>query len=111
MALNVASVRPAIGRVNTRSTNAAKSGTRGGSRGRSNARPGPDGSIRHVTSIPSVAPARWTNRRRRVGGSFHVRDRQATGNPSPSTPIERPAGDEVDDREPSARRSSARDRA
>ena len=72
IAPNVASVRPAIGRVNSRSMQPAQPGTRGaevvvdldpaaGDRGRS--------SIRHVTSMPFVAPPRWRNRRRRASGS------------------------------------------
>ena len=45
------------------------------------------GSMRQVTSIPLVAPATWTKRRRRVAGSDQVRERQVTGSPSPRTPI------------------------
>ena len=35
--------------------------------------------------MPFVAPPRWRNRSRSDSGSFHVRDRQATGTPRPST--------------------------
>ena len=35
--------------------------------------------------MPFVAPATWTNRRRRVSGSLQVRARHATGRPSPSS--------------------------
>ena len=58
-ALNVASVRPAIGRVKQRSTNAREArAAAAGSRARSSTRqPPPVGSIRQVTSIPFVAPA------------------------------------------------------
>jgi hypothetical protein len=57
IAANVASVLVAIGRVNARSTNHAQPG----SRGRKSCsivtrQPRSDGSIRHVTSIPAVAP-------------------------------------------------------
>jgi hypothetical protein len=90
MSRNVASVRPAIGRVKSRSTRKAQPGTRGRKRcsistwlapcpsssGRS--------SIRQVTSIPFVAPPRWTNRSRRSAVSAQVNDRQATGSPRPS---------------------------
>ena len=58
-----------------------------GSRGRS--RPGsrrPAASIRQVTSIPFVAPPRWTKRsRQRRPARSTSRDRQATGRPSPRT--------------------------
>ena len=84
-ALNVASVLPAIGRVNTRSTNHGNPGI-GGRKSWSIATrvPSAVGSIRQVTSMPLVAPATWTKRRRSASGSDHVRARHATGSPSPS---------------------------
>ena len=85
-ALNVASVRPAIGRVKTRSTNHANPGRRGAkSCSIVTCVPAPRGSIRHVTSIPFVAPATWTKRSRRRPGSDHVLARQTTGMPRPRT--------------------------
>ena len=47
--------------------------------------------------MPFVAPATWTNRRRRVAGSCQVRLRQVTGMPEPEQRDERPARDEVAD--------------
>ena len=59
---------------------------RAGSRARSRpGRPPAAGSIVQVTSIPFVAPATWTNRRRRVAGSCQVRLRHVTGIPRPSS--------------------------
>ncbi len=112
-ALNVARVRPAMGRVKKRSTKAAKPG---------NARPevvldddvravAGRGSIRHVTSIPRVAPATWTKRSRRDGRSVHVRDRQATGRPRPRTPMSGRRATKSATRLPSGRRSTAAERA
>ena len=87
IALNVASVRPAIGRVKNRSMN----GAHGANRGRKSCsivtrQPPPFASIDHVTSMPFVAPPWWMNRIRQVCGSLHVRDRHATGRPTPSGP-------------------------
>ena len=83
-----------------------------GSRARSRraCRP-PSGSIRQVTSIPLVAPATWTKRSRRVAGSVQVRDRQATGSPSPRTPISGRRATKSTTSEPSGRARRARDRA
>ncbi len=84
IALNVASVRPAIGRVNQRSTTRASPGSRGAkSCSIRTWQPVAVGSMCQVTSMPRVAPATWTNRRRRAAGSAHVRERHATGRPMP----------------------------
>src|SRR4029453_5135569 len=57
IALNVASVRVAIGRVKPRSTTAAQAAILGRKTWSISTRlPGPRGSIRHVASMPSVAP-------------------------------------------------------
>ena len=99
-ALNVASVRPAIGRVKTRSTNAAKSGTRGRKSWSidTRVRSSPVGSIRHVTSIPRVAPATWTKRsRERPGlgpGARLPGDRQAESEDVDQRPPRHEADDE-----------------
>jgi len=87
-ALKVPSVRPAMGRVKRRSTNAAKPGTRGENSWLIVMRQPPEAgrvTICHVTSIPRVAPATCWKRNRSVSGSDHVRDRQATGSPRPRT--------------------------
>ena len=98
-ALNVARVRPAIGRVNQRSTNAATTRRAAArSRARSSTRQPPAvGSIRQVTSIPlrgagDVDEAQAA--RRRLGpGPRAPGDRQA----EPEDRDQRPAGDEVRD--------------
>ena len=73
-----------MGRTNHRSTKAAKSGTRGVKACSIETRqPFSVGTIRHVTSIPFVAPATWTNRSRSVSGSFQVLASHVTGRPSP----------------------------
>ena len=112
-ALNVPSVRPAIGRVKARSTNAAKNGTRGRKSCSidTRVRSSPVGSIRHVTSIPRVAPATCRKRRRRVPGSDQVRAFQVTGNPSPRTSISGRRATKLTTSEPSARPSTRRERA
>ncbi len=69
------------------------------------------GSMRQVTSIPLVAPATWTKRRRRVAGSDQVRERQVTGSPSPRTRISGRYAMKSATRLPSERRSTATDRA
>src|SRR4029453_2362481 len=57
IALNVASVRVAIGRVKPRSIRAAQTPTLGRKSWSISTRlPAPRGSIRHVTSMPFVAP-------------------------------------------------------
>ena len=89
---NVASVREAIGRVKNRSTNAAHAGGAGKSCSIVTRQPGPRCSIRHVTSMPAVAPPRCTKRSRHAAGSAQVRARHATGSPyTPSGPIGRTA--------------------
>ena len=111
-ALNVASVRPAIGRVNQRSTSLAKPGRRGRKSWSIETRqPVAVGSIRQVTSIPFVGPATWTNRSRSVSGSFQVRAGQTTGRPSPRTPMSGRRATKSTMSEPSGRRSTTRDRA
>ena len=116
-AANVDSVRPAIGRVNQRSTNAAKPGMRrrevvldGDAAPRALAvrldAPG------HVHALGG-ARRRWTKRSRDVVGLVQVRERHVTGQRQPEQRHERPAGDEVDDEravgaalhDPGARRS------
>jgi hypothetical protein len=87
-ALNVASVRPAIGRVKKRSTKRAKPGNPGEKSCEIVTRqvvPSAAGSIRQTTSIPRVAPPMCSKCKRSDSGSFQVRDHHMTGNPSPST--------------------------
>ncbi len=75
-----------MGRVKAASTRAANPGTRGRKSCAMSTRvPPAAGSIVQVTSIPFVAPATWTNRRRRVAGSCQVRLRHVTGIPRPSS--------------------------
>jgi hypothetical protein len=85
--LNVASVRDAIGRVKKRSMNTDQAPTRGRKSWSISTRepPLPRGEIRQVTSIPFVAPPRWTKRSWQVASSLHVRARQATGSERPRT--------------------------
>src|SRR5262245_34719403 len=86
IALNAASVREAMGRVKAASMNAAHGPIRGRKSWSISTRaPLPRGEIRHVTSMPFVAPPRWTNRRRSVDSSLHVRARHATGTDRPRT--------------------------
>ena len=68
------------------------------------------GSIVQVTSMPFVAPATWTNRRRRVAGSCHVRLRQVTGSPSPSTGTNGRRATKSHTRVPSGSRRTTADR-
>ncbi len=112
MARIVASVRPAIGRVKARSTNAANPGTRGRKSCSISTRvPSPAGSIVQVTSMPFVAPATWWNRSRRVAGSCQVRLRQATGTPAPSHGTTTRRATKSHTRAPSASRRTTRERA
>ena len=79
-------MRPAIGRVKTRSTKAAKPGMAGAKSWAISTRVPPAvGSIVQVTSMPRVAPAVCTKRSLRVAGSCQVRLRHVTGIPRPST--------------------------
>ena len=114
-ALNVASVRPAIGRVKARSTNEANRPSRGRkSWSMATRQPPTIGSIRQVTSIPFVAPATCTNRSCSVVGSFHVRARHATGSPrlrAPSTSMRGRRATNPTTSAPSVRRSIVRDLA
>ena len=76
-ALNVASVRPAIGRVKKRSTNHANPGIRGENSCEIVTRhdeASAAGSIRQTTFIPRVAPATCSKCSRSDSGSFQVRD-------------------------------------
>ena len=84
MDLNVASVRPAMGRTKSRITRRAYAlALRSKTCSIETLHPPAAGSIRQVTLMPSVAPPWWTNRSRRAPGSFDVRARQATGMPTP----------------------------
>ncbi len=106
--LKVASVRPAIGRTNSRSTIVAQGLIRGlKSCSMATRQPSAVGSIRQVTSIPPVGPPTWRNRSRRSAASVQVRARQATGTPSPSHGTRvRTATNRARAAPPSARRST-----
>ena len=97
-ALNVASVRPAIGRVKARSTNAAKSATRGRKSWSIETRePAADGIDPprdvHPLGRPGHVREAKALRRRLVPGARPPGDRE----PQPEHADQRPARDEVDD--------------
>ena len=105
--LNVASVRDAIGWVNARSTNAAQPGTRGRKSWSIETRQPPSSGLDppgHVHPVRGAAEVDEPEAERRLG-SLHVRDRHATGRPSPRTRHQRPAGDHLGDQASRRRRA------
>ena len=61
--------------------------------------------------MPRVAPATWTNRRRRTAGSAQVRDRQVDRQAEPEDGTSGRRAMKSATSVPSARRSTSRERA